>query len=77
MSDKTPRIELDPELCKGCGLCIHECPRECLRLSNKFNHLGYIYAEYPGEGCIGCGTCFYACPEPGTITVYKKEKEKK
>ena len=36
-----------------------------------------MYAEYAGEGCSGCGTCFYACPEPGTITVYKKEKEKK
>jgi NAD-dependent dihydropyrimidine dehydrogenase PreA subunit len=72
MSETPARIEIDAEQCKGCELCVHECPRDCIRIVNKFNHLGYLYAEYKGEGCSGCGACFYACPEAGTITVFKK-----
>lgn len=74
-STKTPRVEILSEQCKGCELCNMECPKGVLRMSGKINHLGYIYAEYVGDGCIGCGMCFYACPEPGTITVFKKGAE--
>jgi len=69
-----PKIEINPEQCKGCELCILECPKKVIQLGSKINQLGYTYAEYIGQGCIGCGICFYACPEPGAITVYKKEK---
>ncbi len=68
----TPRVEIIPEECKGCQLCVVECPKNVIKMSEKINQFGYNYAEYTGEGCIGCGMCFYACPEPGTITVYKK-----
>ncbi|MCK5074064.1 MAG: ferredoxin family protein [Bacteriovoracaceae bacterium] len=75
MSENTlPRVEIDPDQCKGCELCIVECPKKVLELTDKINHLGYTYATYKGEGCTGCGICFYACPEPGAITVYKKQK---
>ncbi|MBT3236865.1 MAG: 4Fe-4S binding protein [Bdellovibrionales bacterium] len=67
-----PTVVITAEQCKGCELCIRECPKNCLSMSDKFNQLGYVYAKYDGEGCTGCGICFYACPEPGTITVYKK-----
>ncbi len=78
MSDdkKTPRVEIEFEQCKGCELCVHECPKACLSMSKKINHLGYPVAVYSGVDCTGCGICFYACPEPGTITVYKKERKK-
>ncbi|OQX95470.1 hypothetical protein B6I21_05300 [candidate division KSB1 bacterium 4572_119] len=69
-----PAIKVINHLCKGCGLCIEHCPKNCIEFSGKFNQLGYDYAQYNGEGCTGCSICFYACPEPGAIEVYKKVK---
>ena len=71
---KLPRMEIIPHLCKGCGLCVTNCPQHVIEFTNQFNELGYKYAAYKGDGCIGCGICFYSCPEPGAITVYKKPK---
>ncbi|MCD6098391.1 ferredoxin family protein [bacterium] len=68
-------MEVDPNHCKGCGLCIEACPEDCIEFSSEINRLGYHPARYKGEGCIGCGFCFYTCPEPNAITVYKKGKE--
>ena len=75
MSNDLPKIEIEVDQCKGCQLCLQECPKKVIVVSQKFNKLGYQYAEYSGSGCIGCGMCFYACPEPGAITVYKKQGE--
>ncbi|HLE12289.1 MAG: hypothetical protein A2504_14745 [Bdellovibrionales bacterium RIFOXYD12_FULL_39_22] len=72
----TPRVEISFDQCKGCELCVIECPKKCLFMSKKINQFGYLVAEYSGKDCTGCGICFYACPEPGTITVYKKIKNK-
>ena len=72
MSDKIPKVEITPEECKGCELCVAECPKKVLSMSKEINQFGYNYAQYSGDGCIGCGFCFYACPEPGAITVYQK-----
>lgn len=62
-------VEIEADLCKGCGLCIAMCPNDLLVRSENLNRLGYRYAEYVGEGCNGCAVCFHACPEPGGITV--------
>lgn len=67
-----PTVVVKPELCKGCGLCIANCPTEVLTFHEHFNTKGYHYAVYGGEGCTGCGICFYACPEPEAILVWKK-----
>ena len=75
MTEKTPRVEIQSELCKGCELCVSQCPKKVLEMGKELNHLGYPFAIYKGEGCIGCGTCFYSCPEPETIKVFKKKKE--
>ena len=70
-----PQTVVDIELCKGCGICIEECPKDVLKFHEKFNTKGYHYAYYTGEGCTGCGVCYYACPEPGAVTIYKKGYE--
>ncbi len=65
------RVEIDPEECKGCGLCVESCALQVLRLADALNRYGYHPAVYSGHGCNGCGLCFYACPEPGAIRVFK------
>ena len=67
-----PKVEISPEHCKSCGMCVQHCPADVLELSGEFNQMGYHPARYKGLGCTGCGICFYACPEPKAITVYKK-----
>ena len=74
MSEKKPFIEIIPDQCKGCELCIHACPKKCIYLSDSVNQLGYKYAISKQEDCLGCGACFHACPEPGTIKVKKPKR---
>lgn len=69
------KVSINPEECKGCGLCVEACMQKALRLSDDLNRFGYHPAIYLGHGCNGCGLCFYACPEPGAIAVYKLAKE--
>jgi len=65
------RVTIDPDECKGCGLCLDACPPKCLAFAKDLSPYGVHPALYLGEGCTGCGICFYACPEPGAITVYR------
>ena len=67
-------VEIRVDECKGCGLCIADCPRNVLEFSEELNRSGYRPSKYKGEGCIACGICFYACPEPGAITVYQLDE---
>ena len=62
-------VDIEADLCKGCGLCIAMGPTGLLVRSEELNRLGYRFAEYVGHDCTGCGICFHACPEPGGITV--------
>ena len=75
MTDKTtltePFLEIDPELCKGCQLCLAVCPKSVIAVSDTLHSSSYHPAYYLGADCNGCGLCFYACPEPGAIRVVK------
>jgi NAD-dependent dihydropyrimidine dehydrogenase PreA subunit len=64
-------VVIDPDECKGCGLCVESCPPECLVLAPELSKYGVHPAHYTGQDCTGCGACFYCCPEPGAITVYR------
>lgn len=65
-------VIVNPEECKGCGLCVEACPPGVLHQAEGLNHYGYHPAEYAGAGCTGCGICFFVCPEPSGITVLRK-----
>lgn len=65
-------VTINPELCKGCGLCVEACVPRVLALAEHLNRFGYHPAQYLGHGCNGCGLCFLTCPEPGGIVVYKR-----
>ena len=63
-------IEVDIQKCKGCSVCIDNCPTKSIELSSKVNNKGYNYAEMVGDACIGCSNCAIVCPD-SVITVYR------
>jgi 2-oxoglutarate ferredoxin oxidoreductase subunit delta len=71
------RVEINQDECKGCGLCVESCSPKALKLSAELNHAGVHPAQLTGEACSGCGICYFVCPEPGAITVYRLEAQKR
>ena len=58
------RIVIDPERCKGCGLCVHACPQRILAQGKEMNSKGYFYAKTAEPmRCIGCMLCCISCPD--------------
>lgn len=47
--------QIDPALCRGCGVCIRKCPVEAI--SGERKQLHYINESL----CIKCGACVDAC----------------
>jgi len=69
-------IEINIENCKGCELCVNECPQESLQMSKNINKKGYHYAVLVDDTCTGCTNCALVCPE-AIITVYRESKAAK
>lgn len=68
------KVEIDINLCKGCGLCINFCPRKVLGFSENLNAKGFYPAKQVDEkNCTACGICYMMCPD-AAVTVYKDEK---
>ena len=69
-------VEIDIEACKGCGLCVINCPTECLALNtsdtNSYSlHYSYVMDQ---DKCIACMNCAVICPD-AAITVYREVKK--
>ena len=47
--------EIDAEKCKGCGLCIKDCPSDAIVGAAKSPH------HIIPERCVACGTCVDVC----------------
>lgn len=67
-----PKVVIDQDRCKGCGLCVHACPKNVLELlAEKLNKKGYHpSAPVRSQDCIGCAICALFCPDVA-ITVSK------
>ena len=78
-----PKIKIRKEWCKGCYLCITNCPHGLIKVSNKLNIKGVKPAVFSGGkparpkskdgrsgGCTGCTMCALICPEC-IIEVYR------
>ena len=73
----TGHIEIDPELCKDCRLCISVCPHQLIEPTERTNQKGYCPVQFTGKTatkddkkCTGCGLCAISCPEIA-IEVYR------
>jgi 2-oxoglutarate ferredoxin oxidoreductase subunit delta len=67
------KVVIDIEMCKGCELCVHYCPRKCLKIGENFNKKGYYYAVFvEEEKCTSCAICANMCPDVA-IEVWKEE----
>jgi 2-oxoglutarate ferredoxin oxidoreductase subunit delta len=65
-------IEVNELFCKGCELCVSECPPKVLELDNeKLTPKGYHPAHIFKDGCTGCAICSLVCPD-AAITVYRE-----
>ncbi|MBE6916078.1 MAG: 4Fe-4S dicluster domain-containing protein [Ruminococcaceae bacterium] len=58
-------VTIHEDVCKGCGLCVHACPKGVLAISkDKLNQKGYNPAEVVNaDDCIGCAMCAVMCPD--------------
>lgn len=65
-------IEVNEDLCKGCGLCANACPKKIISLDkSRINSKGYHPATLiDASKCIGCKFCATMCPDVA-ITVYR------
>jgi 2-oxoglutarate ferredoxin oxidoreductase subunit delta len=65
-------IEVDERYCKGCEICVSDCPKNVLALDmERLTPKGYHPAHLIAEGCTGCAICAIVCPE-AAITVYRE-----
>jgi sarcosine oxidase, subunit alpha len=62
---KIPICSVDPELCRGCGVCEEVCPFSIPRVT--LDKEGRPTARISPTTCVGCGICAGACPT-GAIT---------
>jgi len=50
--------EVDPDLCKSCGICAEVCPYNAITVDKKKK----LPAHVATAACSGCGTCAAECP---------------
>lgn len=71
-------VEVAPELCKGCELCVYACPSGNLVLSHSLNRKGYHPAVFSYDGtrgpCSACGICYWVCPDLAIREVRRLKK---
>ena len=77
------KIKIDKSRCKGCYLCVVNCPNGLIKVDKEINIKGVKSAIFSGGkparlkdchkqagGCTGCAMCALVCPDCG-IVVYK------
>ncbi|MBU8848956.1 MAG: 4Fe-4S binding protein [Desulfobacterales bacterium] len=69
-------INIDHNVCKGCHLCIDQCPNNVLEVSRNRNTKGYLMPiAAKTDDCIACMLCEMICPDLA-ISVEGIENEK-
>ncbi len=52
------RLEITPEWCKSCDICVKLCPERCLRLNGE-----RVVELADATKCTGCRLCEWLCPD--------------
>jgi len=66
---KVVSIPIDEDRCKGCGICVHFCPKQVLKLS-KHEKCTVVNQD----ACIGCRLCEIRCPDLAIEVIFDNEK---
>jgi NAD-dependent dihydropyrimidine dehydrogenase PreA subunit len=61
---------VNPETCKGCGVCVKRCQMDALRIEEEKVVLDLDF-------CIGCGLCVSTCPTDSLSLVRKPKFEQR
>jgi 2-oxoglutarate ferredoxin oxidoreductase subunit delta len=73
---KKGKIRILVDRCKGCTLCVEECPHKEIKMSKKLNNSGYHVPEFLGKGhCTACKLCSIVCPEAAIEVIELVEVE--
>jgi len=64
------KVKIDKDRCKGCYLCVVNCPNGLIKVSGEMNIKGVKAAYFAGGKCTGCTMCAVICPDCG-IKVFK------
>jgi 2-oxoglutarate ferredoxin oxidoreductase subunit delta len=62
--------EIQQEWCKGCGICVHFCPKNVLEL----NEQNKVFVAYP-EKCIACRMCELRCPDLAIEVIVERSND--
>ena len=65
LQPEIPEIEVNKDLCSGCGVCVAVCPFDATRLEKSDEGLVAVIDDLK---CKRCGLCVTACPA-GAITI--------
>ena len=65
-------IVCDYNICTGCGLCVAECPKQCISLTKR-GHLDHFYPQIDTHICIDCGLCKKKCPAIRNVILKKAQ----
>jgi 2-oxoglutarate ferredoxin oxidoreductase subunit delta len=64
---KLKEIKVTRDWCKGCGICIHFCPKQVLELDPQ-DKVKAVYVDQ----CICCRMCELRCPDLAIEIVTEK-----
>ncbi len=64
---KNKQLIINPSWCKGCGICVAFCPKNCLEMVD-----GKVRLKNSGD-CIMCALCEQRCPD---YAIYVEENKK-
>lgn len=74
MDQSNYAVQVTPETCKACGLCVKRCPMDAIQMefsaksTNKFRKGVVVDTDV----CIGCGVCVHKCPSESIILKRKE-----
>lgn len=69
---KLKELLIERGRCKGCGICVHFCPKDVLVLDEEDKALATRLKD-----CVACGMCELYCPDLAIEVVVEEDEEGK